>query len=88
MCWRIGFLFSIMSYTVDMTKTILANNYDSNELLKIVQSFKNLSEDESQLLIIHIVLFIGLSEYGENFRHIQESNKNYISSKIGHSIED
>lgn len=80
-CWATFFLF-IMSFTIDMSKSILVNGYSSSELFDVINTFGFLSDDEKTLIISKIALFIGLNDNGRKVEKLLKSNINYISDKI------
>ena len=71
-----------MSYSVDMSKSILSNGYSSKELTDMFHKFDFLSDDEKTLILSKIALFIGLNENGKKVEKVLRNNINYISDKI------
>ena len=71
-----------MSYSVDMSKSILSNGYSSQELTDIFHKFSFLSDDAKTLILSKIALFIGLNDNGKNVEKVLKNNINYISDKI------
>lgn len=66
-----------------MSKSILFNGYSSQDLIDIFSEFTFLSDDEKQLILTKLALFIGLSDEGKRIEKVIKSNIDYISDKIG-----
>ena len=71
---------------VDVSKSILANNYESDKLLELFNSFDFLSGDQKTLILSELAFFIGLSKEGKKSEKTFRSNINYISKEIGRSV--
>ncbi|MCF1196876.1 hypothetical protein, partial [Mangrovimonas futianensis] len=63
----------------DMSKSILTNGYSSQDLIDMFHKFNFLSDNERQLILSKIALFIGLSDEGKRIEKVIKSNINYIS---------
>ncbi|HMB99872.1 MAG TPA: hypothetical protein VKN14_02420 [Flavobacteriaceae bacterium] len=72
----------------DMTKSILINGYSSQDLINMFYEFTFLSDDEKQLILSKLALFIGLSDEGNRIERVIKSNIAYISDKIGQESLD
>lgn len=80
-------MYSTIQMTkVDVSKSILANNYESDKLLELFNSFDFLSDDQKTLILSELAFFIGLSEEGKKSEKTFRSNINYISKEIGRSV--
>ena len=74
---------TIQMQKVDVSKSILANNYESDKLLELFNSFDFLSDDQKTLIFTELAFFIGLSDEGKKSEKTFRSNINYISKEIG-----
>lgn len=70
------------SICVDVSKSILINDYSSQKLIDLFDKYTFLTSMEKTLILSEVSLFIGLSEEGKKSEKVFNSNIKYISDEI------